>query len=123
MVLAANRKSKQQISADLQLFLGKHTEKFTNWLFEAFERIQKSETDAPEKRSPRFVYFLAFLAVDFSPEEVKLSKKEEKPKRSPSVELISTSSSRLRSTIVVPENSTVCLHGLNSFNFCSDQLL
>jgi hypothetical protein len=32
MVLAANRKEKNQMKADLNLFLGKHTTSFVEWL-------------------------------------------------------------------------------------------
>jgi hypothetical protein len=53
MVLAANRKSKQQIKTDLQLFLGKHTDIFVSWLFDAFDRIQKSESDSTTRKSKR----------------------------------------------------------------------
>ncbi|CAD5231727.1 unnamed protein product [Bursaphelenchus xylophilus] len=41
MVLAANKKDKQLMRDDLQIFLGKSTAAFVDWLFDAFDRIQK----------------------------------------------------------------------------------
>ncbi|KAI6238636.1 Zinc finger CCCH domain-containing protein 14 [Aphelenchoides fujianensis] len=46
MVLAANKKEKPQMKADLQLFLGKHTSPFVDWLFDAFDRIKAGAGDA-----------------------------------------------------------------------------
>ncbi|KAI6224076.1 Zinc finger CCCH domain-containing protein 14 [Aphelenchoides besseyi] len=50
MVLAANRKEKPQMKSDLQLFLGKFTSPFVDWLFQAFDRIQKSGTETTEQK-------------------------------------------------------------------------
>ncbi|KJH49618.1 hypothetical protein DICVIV_04228 [Dictyocaulus viviparus] len=40
MVMIANKKEKNQMKDDLNLFLGKCTNKFVDWLFDLFERLQ-----------------------------------------------------------------------------------
>ncbi|CAG9540509.1 unnamed protein product [Cercopithifilaria johnstoni] len=40
MVMIANKKEKTQMKEDLLLFLGKNSEKFVDWLFDIFERLQ-----------------------------------------------------------------------------------
>uniref|UniRef100_F1KW82 Zinc finger CCCH domain-containing protein 14 n=1 Tax=Ascaris suum TaxID=6253 RepID=F1KW82_ASCSU len=40
MVMIANKKEKTQMKDDLQLFLGKNSVKFVDWLFDIFERLQ-----------------------------------------------------------------------------------
>lgn len=42
MVMIANRKEKSQMKEDLLLFLGKSTNRFVEWLFEIFERLQSA---------------------------------------------------------------------------------
>uniref|UniRef100_A0A0N5APQ4 Zinc finger CCCH domain-containing protein 14 n=1 Tax=Syphacia muris TaxID=451379 RepID=A0A0N5APQ4_9BILA len=42
MVMIANRKEKSQMKEDLLLFLGKSTNKFVDWLFEIFQRLQSA---------------------------------------------------------------------------------
>ncbi|EYB98714.1 hypothetical protein Y032_0129g1515 [Ancylostoma ceylanicum] len=42
MVMIANKKEKNQMKDDLNLFLGKCTNKFVDWLFELFERLQSA---------------------------------------------------------------------------------
>ncbi|VDM97643.1 unnamed protein product [Thelazia callipaeda] len=42
MVMIANKKEKVQMKEDLLLFLGKNAEKFVDWLFEIFERLQSA---------------------------------------------------------------------------------
>ncbi|KAE9418316.1 hypothetical protein Angca_009268 [Angiostrongylus cantonensis] len=44
MVMIANKKEKNQMKDDLNLFLGKCTNKFVDWLFELFERLQTAGT-------------------------------------------------------------------------------
>ncbi|XP_049943520.1 uncharacterized protein LOC126424791 isoform X1 [Schistocerca serialis cubense] len=41
MVMVANKRSKSQMADDLQLFLGKSTEQFTNWLQQVLSRLQE----------------------------------------------------------------------------------
>ncbi|CAD5224831.1 unnamed protein product [Bursaphelenchus okinawaensis] len=54
MVLAANKKDKKLMRDDLNIFLGKSTTTFVDWLFDAFERIQKgvgaAKQPEPEKK-------------------------------------------------------------------------
>ncbi|VDK17450.1 unnamed protein product [Anisakis simplex] len=40
MVMIANKKEKSQMKDDLQLFLGKNSAKFVDWLFDIFDRLQ-----------------------------------------------------------------------------------
>ncbi|KAL3986005.1 Zinc finger C-x8-C-x5-C-x3-H type family protein [Acanthocheilonema viteae] len=42
MVMIANKKEKTQMKEDLLLFLGKNSEKFVDWLFDIFERLQSA---------------------------------------------------------------------------------
>ncbi|KHJ75328.1 hypothetical protein OESDEN_25056, partial [Oesophagostomum dentatum] len=42
MVMIANKKEKNQMKDDLNLFLGKCTSKFVDWLFDLFERLQSA---------------------------------------------------------------------------------
>ncbi|VDM94475.1 unnamed protein product [Onchocerca ochengi] len=42
MVMIANKKEKAQMKEDLLLFLGKNSEKFVDWLFDIFERLQSA---------------------------------------------------------------------------------
>ncbi|EJW88022.1 hypothetical protein WUBG_01067 [Wuchereria bancrofti] len=42
MVMIANKKEKTQMKEDLLLFLGKNSEKFVEWLFDIFERLQSA---------------------------------------------------------------------------------
>ncbi|KIH59253.1 hypothetical protein ANCDUO_10520, partial [Ancylostoma duodenale] len=53
MVMIANKKEKNQMKDDLNLFLGKCTNKFVDWLFELFERLQ-SAGSKPDTHSTRF---------------------------------------------------------------------
>jgi len=39
-VMIANRRSKAQMNSELSLFLGNHTEKFTDWLHSVLERLE-----------------------------------------------------------------------------------
>uniref|UniRef100_A0A914VRV4 Zinc finger CCCH domain-containing protein 14 n=1 Tax=Plectus sambesii TaxID=2011161 RepID=A0A914VRV4_9BILA len=49
MVMIANKKTKQQMQSDLQLFLAKNAFKFVEWLFDIFDRLQA--VGKPEKES------------------------------------------------------------------------
>ncbi|KHN82418.1 Zinc finger CCCH domain-containing protein 14 [Toxocara canis] len=44
MVMIANKKEKTQMKDDLQLFLGKNSDKFVDWLFDIFDRLQTAGT-------------------------------------------------------------------------------
>lgn len=54
MVMIANKKEKNQMKDDLNLFLGKCTNKFVEWLFDLFERLQtvgsKTESHAQAEK-------------------------------------------------------------------------
>lgn len=41
MVMVANRKSREQMEDDLQLFLGSNTEEFTGWLHQVLQKLQE----------------------------------------------------------------------------------
>uniref|UniRef100_A0A1I7XHI4 Zinc finger CCCH domain-containing protein 14 n=1 Tax=Heterorhabditis bacteriophora TaxID=37862 RepID=A0A1I7XHI4_HETBA len=51
MVMIANKKEKNQMKDDLNLFLGKSTTKFVDWLFDLFDRLQNasSKADSPSE--------------------------------------------------------------------------
>ncbi|XP_074653574.1 zinc finger CCCH domain-containing protein 14-like isoform X3 [Tubulanus polymorphus] len=51
MVMVANKKTKEQMTNDLQLFLGKNTEKFTTWLTSVLDKLQSITGDDPEPTS------------------------------------------------------------------------
>ncbi|KAK6023104.1 hypothetical protein OSTOST_11173 [Ostertagia ostertagi] len=61
MVMIANKKEKNQMKDDLNLFLGKCTNKFVDWLFDLFERLQtvasksdsQSGVEKPSKESAK----------------------------------------------------------------------
>ncbi|RCN50961.1 hypothetical protein ANCCAN_02974 [Ancylostoma caninum] len=60
MVMIANKKEKNQMKDDLNLFLGKCTNKFVDWLFELFERLQsagsKPDTHSTSEKSSKEVH-------------------------------------------------------------------
>lgn len=41
MIMVANKRSKQQMIADLNLFLGSQTELFVTWLHEVLQKLQE----------------------------------------------------------------------------------
>lgn len=41
MIMVANKRSKSQMTDDLSLFLGKHTESFVKWLHQVLEKLQE----------------------------------------------------------------------------------
>jgi hypothetical protein len=41
MVMVANRRSREQMEDDLQLFLGSNTEEFTGWLHQVLQKLQE----------------------------------------------------------------------------------
>ncbi|KAI9562100.1 hypothetical protein GHT06_013064 [Daphnia sinensis] len=51
MVMIANRRSKSQMTSELSLFLGSHTDKFTDWLHVVLEKLEAyvGSSNAPEK--------------------------------------------------------------------------
>ena len=65
--MIANRRSKSQMTSELSLFLGSHTDKFTDWLhvvlekLEAFvvgnssEKVKEAASDVPKSGSETFV--------------------------------------------------------------------
>ncbi|CAH8495806.1 unnamed protein product [Heterobilharzia americana] len=50
MVMVANKKSESGMAKDLQLFLGEHTKKFTEWLHLTLENLKGSGRDSNESR-------------------------------------------------------------------------
>lgn len=48
LVMVANRRSKVQMCSDLSLFLGPHTESFTDWLHLVFQKLETFTTTAKE---------------------------------------------------------------------------
>lgn len=40
MIMVANKRSKKQMSDDLQLFLNENTDSFVNWLHQVLEKLQ-----------------------------------------------------------------------------------
>ncbi|EGT43580.1 hypothetical protein CAEBREN_24033 [Caenorhabditis brenneri] len=58
MVMIANKKEKVQMKEDLNLFIGKSTGKFVDWLFDLFDRLQNAsnkqgETSKKEEESKK----------------------------------------------------------------------
>lgn len=41
MIMVANKRSKQQMIEDLNLFLGSNTDAFVNWLHQVLEKLQE----------------------------------------------------------------------------------
>lgn len=41
MIMVANKRSKDQMIGDLNLFLGKSTDVFVNWLHQVLEKLQE----------------------------------------------------------------------------------
>lgn len=41
MIMVANKRSKQQMIDDLNLFLGSHTSVFVNWLHQVLQKLQE----------------------------------------------------------------------------------
>ena len=55
LVMVSNRRSKEQMKNDLSLFLGSHTESFTEWLHVVLQRLENfaSHTIAKSKETPK----------------------------------------------------------------------
>ncbi|PIC23342.1 hypothetical protein B9Z55_017075 [Caenorhabditis nigoni] len=51
MVMIANKKEKVQMKDDLNLFIGKSTAKFVDWLFDLFDRLQNASNKQGESSS------------------------------------------------------------------------
>lgn len=41
MIMVANKRSKEQMTTDLSLFLGKNTDVFVNWLHQVLDKLQE----------------------------------------------------------------------------------
>ena len=41
MVMVANKRKREQMEDDLQLFLGSNTAEFTNWLHQVLQKLQE----------------------------------------------------------------------------------
>lgn len=41
MIMVANKRSREQMTEDLSLFLGKNTEPFVSWLHQVLEKLQE----------------------------------------------------------------------------------
>lgn len=41
MIMVANKRSKEQMTSDLSLFLGKNTDVFVGWLHQVLEKLQE----------------------------------------------------------------------------------
>lgn len=41
MIMVANKRSKEQMTGDLSLFLGKNTDTFVNWLHQVLEKLEE----------------------------------------------------------------------------------
>nr|CAH8841136.1 unnamed protein product [Trichobilharzia regenti] len=50
MVMVANQKNESSMAKDLQLFLGEHTKKFTEWLHNMLENMKSSGRDSSDSR-------------------------------------------------------------------------
>lgn len=50
MVMVANRRSREQMEDDLQLFLGSNTEEFTGWLHQVLQKLQEVTVASLERK-------------------------------------------------------------------------
>ncbi|XP_069679591.1 zinc finger CCCH domain-containing protein 14 [Periplaneta americana] len=50
MVMVANKRSREQMEDDLQLFLGANTEEFTSWLHQVLQKLQEVTVASLEKK-------------------------------------------------------------------------
>lgn len=55
MIMVANKRSKQQMIDDLNLFLGSHTSVFVNWLHQVLQKLQEVTLPANRKGSFFFI--------------------------------------------------------------------
>lgn len=61
--MVANKRSKQQMIDDLNLFLGSHTSVFVNWLHQVLQKLQ--EVTLPANGKPFFHYLYFFQIKNF----------------------------------------------------------
>ncbi|CAB3396796.1 unnamed protein product [Caenorhabditis bovis] len=85
MVMIANKKEQKQMKEDLALFIGKNTNKFVDWLFELFNRLESASGKQPEKSSQ---------PVKNKEDEEKRKKEEEQKKKDAEKKKISEEKSR-----------------------------
>lgn len=64
MIMVANKRSKEQMTGDLSLFLGKNTDTFVNWLHQVLEKLQ--EVTLPSSTGKNFFFiFSIFCTFEF----------------------------------------------------------
>lgn len=64
MIMVANKRSKQQMIADLNLFLGSQTELFVTWLHEVLQKLQ--EVTLPATIGENFIYAKYCINICFT---------------------------------------------------------
>lgn len=57
MIMVANKRSKQQMIDDLNLFLGSHTSVFVNWLHQVLQKLQEVTLPANGRFFSQFIFF------------------------------------------------------------------
>ncbi|KAH8386005.1 hypothetical protein KR200_012233 [Drosophila serrata] len=87
MVMVANKRSKQQMNAELNLFLGDQTDLFVTWLHEVLQKLQEvtlptSNVSSKKRRSRGHGE-----AIKSKEKDKKVSKKDKKPHRKSSDEM------------------------------------
>ncbi|KAL9889426.1 nuclear polyadenosine RNA-binding 2 [Glossina fuscipes fuscipes] len=108
MIMVANKRSKQQMIADLNLFLGTQTELFVIWLHEVLQKLQEVTLPAAsvaKKRKSSQKDEASSSAVSSNKKEKKVSKKEKHPVAKKSKDNISTTPER-NATIKPPSSIT-----------------
>uniref|UniRef100_A0A1A9WF47 Zinc finger CCCH domain-containing protein 14 n=1 Tax=Glossina brevipalpis TaxID=37001 RepID=A0A1A9WF47_9MUSC len=101
MIMVANKRSKQQMIADLNLFLGTQTELFVIWLHEVLQKLQEVTLPAAsvaKKRKSSQKDEASSSAVSSNKKEKKVSKKEKHPVAKKLKDNISTTPERNTTT-------------------------
>lgn len=66
MIMVANKRSKQQMISDLNLFLGNQTELFVTWLHEVLQKLQEVTLPAASgKSSEKFIIVRFAITTKF----------------------------------------------------------
>ena len=64
MIMVANKRSKQQMISDLNLFLGNQTELFVTWLHEVLQKLQEVTLPAASGKLPYMLHSYNII-IDF----------------------------------------------------------
>lgn len=65
MIMVANKRSKEQMTSDLSLFLGKNTDVFVNWLHQVLEKLEEVTLPATSGKYFFFAHSIPFVEEIF----------------------------------------------------------